>query len=97
MSPSDDFVSLRKKQEEEMLSRMTSQLSDVDRQDIHRKALELAALQDKKEDLSCLPKINLEDIKKDVSKSEKIRNETIGTLTQLLLCRRSVTPEKITI
>ena len=79
MSPSEDFDSLRKKQEEEMLSVMTSQLTDSDRKTIHEKALELVELQNKEEDLSCLPTLRVDDVDREFRKT-KLDRENIGRL-----------------
>ena len=81
MSPSLDFEANRQKQEEHLLTSMTSQLSDVDRQELHRKALELVELQNTEEDLSCLPTLRVKDIDRSM-KTTEISTENISKISR---------------
>ncbi|KAI7860572.1 peptidase M16C associated-domain-containing protein [Circinella umbellata] len=62
MQPDSDYASNLSKGEEQRLADKVSKLTDADKAEIAKDGKELSANQDKVEDLSCLPTLELKDI-----------------------------------
>lgn len=62
MSPDEAYMEKQAKAEEEKLQKKIQALSDVDRNEIYEKGLELLAVQSKTQDASCLPALKVSDI-----------------------------------
>lgn len=69
MSPAEGYTENLKKNEEQRLAMKLSKLTSFDKKRILDDGVKLAALQDKKQDLSCLPSLSLADIPKSIKKS----------------------------
>jgi len=64
MSPADNFEELRKENEEKLLKEKLSTLSDADKENIYQQGLELRKQQDATQDVTCLPSLSINDLKK---------------------------------
>ena len=62
MQPDSDYASKLSKAEEQRLADKVNKLTDADKAEIAKDGKELSANQDKVEDLSCLPTLDLKDI-----------------------------------
>ncbi|XP_048577548.1 presequence protease, mitochondrial isoform X1 [Nematostella vectensis] len=62
MSPDAEYEAKLAKLEKAKLEKMTSSLTDDDKENIYKKCLELASQQNTTEDLSCLPVMHISDI-----------------------------------
>lgn len=64
MSPANNYEDLRKENEEKLLKEKLAPLSDADKQNIYQLGLELRQQQDAIQDVTCLPSLSLNDLKK---------------------------------
>lgn len=64
MSPENNYEDLRKKNEEKLLKEKLAPLSDTDKDKIYQQGLELRQQQDAIQDITCLPSLSLNDLKK---------------------------------
>uniref|UniRef100_T1IPH2 Presequence protease, mitochondrial n=1 Tax=Strigamia maritima TaxID=126957 RepID=T1IPH2_STRMM len=66
MKPESTYEQNESNQETEKLKEMTKKLNEEEKRNIHHFGLKLKAHQDEKEDISCLPTLQLSDIKKEI-------------------------------
>ncbi|XP_022167933.1 presequence protease, mitochondrial [Myzus persicae] len=64
MSPENNFEELRKEKEEKLLKEKLAPLSDTDKENIYQQGLELRKQQDAIQDVTCLPSLRINDLKK---------------------------------
>lgn len=64
MSPANNFEELRKENEEKLLKEKLTTLSDADKENIYLQGLELRKQQDAAQDVTCLPSLSINDLKK---------------------------------
>lgn len=64
MSPEDNYEEIRKENEEKLLKEKLAPLSDVDKSNIYQLGIELRKQQDAVQDVTCLPSLSLNDLKK---------------------------------
>ncbi|VVC33629.1 Peptidase M16, C-terminal,Metalloenzyme, LuxS/M16 peptidase-like,Peptidase M16, N- [Cinara cedri] len=64
MSPENNYEELRKENEEKLLKQKLDSLSSVDKDNIYLQGLELRKQQDAIQDVTCLPSLSLNDLKK---------------------------------
>ncbi|XP_074650710.1 presequence protease, mitochondrial-like isoform X2 [Tubulanus polymorphus] len=107
MVPDENYEATLKKKEEELLKSKVSTLTDDEKIEIHKKGLELAELQNMKEDLSCLPCIKVSDIDRRVLPElveSRIYNQvplqtseqtTNGVTYIRVLCDTSIVPQHL--
>ncbi|KAK2188953.1 hypothetical protein NP493_119g07062 [Ridgeia piscesae] len=83
MKPDEEFEMKRQKMEEKKLAEILGALSEQDRSSIYEKGLELAEIQSKTEDLSCLPTLKVSDIERESEATELSTVYTGGVPVQL--------------
>lgn len=64
MSPENNYEDIRKENEEKLLKEKLALLSDVEKDNIYQQGLELRQQQDAVQDITCLPSLSLDDLKK---------------------------------
>lgn len=77
MSSEDNYEEELQKQEAGKLKAMVEQLSEEDKESIHKRGQELADVQAKEEELSCLPTLKTSDIDRDIERT-KLQTIDIG-------------------
>ncbi|XP_025421377.1 presequence protease, mitochondrial [Sipha flava] len=86
MSPQNNYEELRKKNEEKLLKEKLASLSDADKDNIYQQGLELRQQQDAVQDITCLPSLSLDDLKKTTDsvplKRENIHNTPVFIFPQ---------------
>lgn len=70
MNPKEDYLEENEKKEKELLDSKTKTLTEDDRRNIYQTALELEKQQNETDDLTCLPKMHVKDIDKNIKKVE---------------------------
>lgn len=66
MSPEKNYEELRKENEIKLLKEKLASLSDTDKDHIYKQGLELQQQQDAVQDVTCLPSLSLNDLKKTI-------------------------------
>lgn len=69
MNPKEDYLQQDAEKEKEILASKVQKLTDEDRKDIIDKALQLEKKQDEVEDLSCLPRMFVKDIDRNMKRT----------------------------
>lgn len=86
MSPENNYEEHRKENEEKLLKEKLAPLSDVDKDNIYQQGLELRQQQDTVQDITCLPSLSLNDLKKTTDsvplKKENINNTPVFIFPQ---------------
>ncbi|XP_060880823.1 presequence protease, mitochondrial [Metopolophium dirhodum] len=79
MSPENNFEELRKENEEKLLKEKLAPLSDADKENIYQQGLELRKQQDAVQDVTCLPSLSINDLKKTTDSVPLIRENIDNT------------------
>jgi len=79
MSPENNFEELRKENEEKLLKEKLAPLSDADKENIYQQGLELRRQQDAIQDVTCLPSLSINDLKKTTDSVPLIRENINNT------------------
>lgn len=79
MSPENNFEELRKESEEKLLKEKLAPLSDTDKENIYQQGLELRKQQDAIQDVTCLPSLSINDLKKTTDSVPLIRENIDNT------------------
>ncbi|KAE9545533.1 hypothetical protein AGLY_001076 [Aphis glycines] len=79
MSPENNFEELRKENEDKLLKEKLALLSDVDKENIYVQGLNLRKQQDATQDVTCLPSLSLDDLKKTTDPVPLIRKNINNT------------------
>lgn len=86
MSPVNNYEELRKENEEKLLKEKLAPLSDADKNNIYQQGLELRQQQDAVQDITCLPSLSLDDLKKKTDsvplKKKNINNTPVFIFPQ---------------
>lgn len=86
MSPEKNYEELRKENEEKLLKEKLASLSDADKDNIYKQGLELRQQQDAVQDVTCLPSLSLNDLKKTIDpvllKKESMNNTPVFIFPQ---------------
>lgn len=86
MSPENNYEDLRKENEEKLLKEKLAPLSDADKNNIYQQGQQLRQQQDAIQDITCLPSLSLEDLKKTTDlvplKKENINNTPVFIFPQ---------------
>lgn len=77
MSPENNYEELRIKNENKILKEKLASLSDADKDHIYQQGLELRKQQDAIQDVTCLPSLSLNDLKKTTD-SIPLKNKSIN-------------------
>jgi len=79
MSPENNFEELRKENEEKLLKEKLAPLSEADKENIYVQGLDLRKQQDATQDVTCLPSLSLNDLKKTTDSIPLIRENINNT------------------
>lgn len=79
MSPENNFEEFRKENEDKLLKEKLALLSDVDKENIYVQGLNLRKQQDATQDVTCLPSLSLDDLKKTTDSVPLIRKNISST------------------
>jgi len=79
MSPENNFEEFRKENEDKLLKEKLALLSDVDKENIYVQGLNLRKQQDATQDVTCLPSLSLNDLKKTTDSVPLIRKNINNT------------------
>lgn len=79
MSPENNYEELRKENEEKLLKEKLTSLSNIDKDNIYLQGLELRTQQDAIQDITCLPSLSLNDLKKTTDSVALIKNNVNNT------------------
>ncbi|CAI6368344.1 unnamed protein product [Macrosiphum euphorbiae] len=79
MSPENNFEELRKENEEKLLKEKLAPLSNADKENIYQQGLELRRQQDAIQDVTCLPSLSINDLKKTTDSVPLIRENINNT------------------
>lgn len=79
MSPENNFEEFRKENEDKLLKEKLALLSDVDKENIYVQGLNLRKQQDATQDVTCLPSLSLDDLKKTTDSVPLIRKNIYST------------------
>jgi len=79
MSPENNFEEFRKENEDKLLKEKLALLSDVDKENIYVQGLDLRKQQDATQDVTCLPSLSLDDLKKTTDSVPLIRKNINST------------------
>lgn len=86
MSPENNYEELRKEDEKKLLKKILTSLSDTDKDNIYQQGLILRKQQDTVQDITCLPSLNLKDLKTTTDivplKKESIKNTPVYIFPQ---------------
>lgn len=86
MSPENNYEELRIENEEKLLKEKLAPLTDSDKENIYKQGLELREQQDAVQDITCLPSLSLNDLKKTTDsvplQKEQINNTPVFIFPQ---------------
>lgn len=83
MSPDEQFDKTQQEAENGKLQQMLKKYSDGEKKKLYEQGLELAEIQSRKEDVSCLPSLRIEDIERRPQPVKTISVNSNGTSVQL--------------
>ncbi|XP_026813884.1 presequence protease, mitochondrial [Rhopalosiphum maidis] len=79
MSPENSFEELRKENEDKLLKEKLTHLSEADKENIYVQGLDLRKQQDATQDVTCLPSLSLNDLKKTTDSVPLIKENINNT------------------